>query len=342
MAKLVGTFFHSHGGTTSMPGELWRERRVTRPIREDVPIEDDAANIKKAERTHEGFRVLREKIKELKTDVLIVFSDDQLECFDFNNYPAFAVYVGEEFRKSPGRGDGGGGNAGAGGPPAPARQIGRHAPAGSTFKNHKDLAVALLAGVMKRGFDPSFCMDMPKPDRGLAGGVIRTMEELTEFPDIPAVPVMMNLYFAPQPTGMRCYQFGKAVREVIEEFPGDLRVGVVGSGGLWHTPNMPDAWLNVDFDLKTLEYLKVGDIKGMAEHFDSYEIPLDDRSQNTREQGRNITGMPQNGGPALGTRETCAWIAAAGVTDGASHTIVDYIDAWASPVGNAFAYCDKP
>ena len=78
MAKLVGTFYHSHGGTTSMPGELWRERRISRPIREDVPIESDEENIDKARRTHEGFRVLREKIAELKTDVLIVFSDDQL------------------------------------------------------------------------------------------------------------------------------------------------------------------------------------------------------------------------------------------------------------------------
>ncbi len=87
-----------------MPGELWRERRLTRPIREDVPIEDDATNIDKARRTHEGFRVLREKIAELQADVLVVFSDDQLECFDFNNYPTFAFYVGEEFQKRPPRG----------------------------------------------------------------------------------------------------------------------------------------------------------------------------------------------------------------------------------------------
>ena len=75
--------------------------RLGRPVREDVPIEDDETNVKKAARIHEGFRVLRERIAELKTDVLIVFSDDQLECFDFNNYPAFAIYVGEEFRKTP-------------------------------------------------------------------------------------------------------------------------------------------------------------------------------------------------------------------------------------------------
>ena len=327
MAKLVGTFFHSHGGTTSMPGELWRERRITRPIREDVPIESDEENIAKANRVHEGFRVLREKIAELKTDVLICFSDDQLECFDFNNYPAFAIYVGETFRKSPRVNEG--------------PIMGRHAEPGFTFKGHPELATALLTGVMDRGFDPAFCMDMPKPDRGLAGGVIRTAEELTDF-TLPVVPVMMNLYFAPQPTAKRCYQFGKAVREVIDALPGDLRVGVVGSGGLWHTPGMKGAWLNTEFDLKTLDYLKVGDVKGMAQHFDSYVIPPDDPSQDITQRGPNTTGMPQPGGPSLGTRETCAWIAAAGVTDGRPVTIIDYVDAWASPVGDAFAYCDKP
>lgn len=331
MATLVGTFFHSHGGTTSLPGELWRKRRLSRPIREDVPIDDDETNINKAARTHEGFRILREKIAELKTDVLIVFSDDQLECFDFNNYPAFAIYVGPEFRKSPRT---------RAGPDGETRQIGRHAEPGFSFRGCPELAVAVLTGVMKRGFDPAFCMDMPKPDRGLAGGVIRSAEELTDF-TLPIVPVMMNLYFAPQPTGMRCYQFGKAVREVIDEFPGDLRVGVVASGGLWHTPGTRGAWLNTDFDRKTLDYLEAGDIRGMAEHFDSYVIPPDDRSQDTSVRGRNVTGMPSPGGPALGTRETCAWIAAAAVTDGCPTTIVDYIEAWASPVGNAFAYCDQ-
>ncbi len=85
MAKLVGTFFHSHGGTTSLPPELWVERRNNRPIRADVPNESLDTNRAKAYRTHEGFRVLREKISELRTDVLVLFSDDQLECFDFGS-----------------------------------------------------------------------------------------------------------------------------------------------------------------------------------------------------------------------------------------------------------------
>ena len=328
MATLVGSFFHSHGGTTDTPGELWRELRLGRPVREDVPIEDDETNIRKATRLHECFAILRDKVAELKTDVMVVFSDDQLECFDFNNYPTFAVYVGAEFRKSPRVRFPGQAHAG------------RRAEPGQTFTGHPELATGILTGIMKRGFDPAFCMDMPKADRGLASGVLRTAEELTDW-TMPIVPIMMNLYFAPQPTAMRCYQLGKAVREAIEEYPADLRVAVAGSGGLWHTPGRPGAWLNTEFDCKTLDLLKVGDAKGMAEHFDAYRIPADDTSQNTSLHTRQDTGMPSPGGPALGSRETCAWIAAAGVTEGRPTTIVDYIETWASPVGNAFAYCDQ-
>ena len=204
MATIVGTFFHSHGGTTSLPPELWVARRNARPIRDDVPNESLEVNTAKANRTHEGFRVLRERIAELEPDVLVIFSDDQLECFDFNNYPAFAVYVGDSYAKSPRE-------------PRTA-EIGRHAEPGYRFPGHPELGVHLLSGVMQRGFDPAFCMDMPKPDRGLAGGVIRSVEELTDF-SLPSVPIMMNLYFAPQVSGLRSYQFGKAVREALEDAP---------------------------------------------------------------------------------------------------------------------------
>jgi hypothetical protein len=328
MAKLVGTFFHSHGGTTSMPGELWRERRLTRPIREDVPIEDDETNISKANRTHEGFRVLREKIAELETDVLICFSDDQLECFDFNNYPAFAIYVGDEFKKSPReRGEG--------------PVMGRHAEPGYAFKNHRDLAVGLLTGVMKRGFDPAFCMDMPKPDRGIGHAFMRPFESITDH-ETPVIPILLNCYYSPQITAERCYELGKAVRDIIEEFPSDLKVAVIGSGGLWHTPGAKDAWLNEDFDQGTLKYMAAGDIRGMAEHFDKYQIPDGDDSQAIGPKGRGSTGMPGFGGPQGGTRETCNWIAAAAVADGSTATVVDYVPVYSSPVGAAFAYWDKP
>jgi hypothetical protein len=205
-------------------------------------------------------------------------------------------------------------------------------------KGQPELAVGLLTGLMKHNFDPAFCMDMPNPERGIGHAILRPAESLTNF-DIPVVPVLVNCYYAPQPTAMRCYQLGKAMREIIEEHPSDMRVAVIGSGGLWHTPGAKAAWLDEEFDRETLRHLEVGDARGMAEHFDSYVIPEGDTSQYVGERARQATGMPGPGGPQGGTRETCNWIAAAGVADGSRSTIVDYVPIYSSPIGAAFAYC---
>jgi len=330
MAQIVGVFNTAHSPFLYMSPERWSEVRASRQLREDVPMDDLDENKRKAERVQSAFTTLRTKLAEVKPDVLVIFGDDQLECFDFNNFPAFAVYVGEEFEGHTSGRDGQFGRPANGGERVAAPM--------QKMKGNPELGVGILTGLMKRGFDPAFCMDMPKPDRGIGHAFFRPAESLTNF-EIPTVPVLLNCYYAPQPTAMRCYEMGKAVRESIEAHPGDMRVAVIGSGGLWHTPGAKNAWLNEDFDREELKYLEAGDARGMAEFFDAYQIPDGDASQYVGEKGRGATGMPGFGGPQGGTRETCNWIAAAGVADGSRSTIVDYVPVYASPVGAAFSYC---
>ena len=332
MAKVVGVFNTAHSPFCYMDPERWSEVRANRSLREDVPLDDLEENKRKAERIRNSFGTLRQKMSEAKPDVIVVFGDDQLECFDFNNFPSFAVYVGEEFEGALSSRDSQMGRQQQGGerPAVPKQRL----------NGHPELGTSLLTGLMKHNFDPAFCMDMPKPERGIGHAILRPAESLTDF-STPVVPVLLNCYYAPQPTAMRCYEFGKAVREIIEDHPSDLRVAVVGSGGLWHTPGAKDAYLDEDFDRAELAYLEAGDIRGMAEHFDSYKIPEGDRSQYVGERGRGATGMPGFGGPQGGTRETCNWIAASGVIDGTHSTIVDYVPVYASPVGAAFTYATE-
>jgi aromatic ring-opening dioxygenase catalytic subunit (LigB family) len=330
MAKVVGVFNTAHSPFCYMDPERWNEVRANRALREDVPLDDLEENKRKGARIKNGFATLRSKLNEVNPDAIVIFGDDQLECFDFNNFPAMAVYVGEEFEGALSSGDRGFGQRAPGGerPQVPKQRV----------KGHPELAVGLLRGLMQHGFDPAFCMDMPKPERGVGHAILRPAESLTDF-NTPIVPVLLNCYYAPQPTAMRCYEMGKAVREVIEQHPSDLRVAVVGSGGLWHTPGAKDAYLDEDFDRTELSFLEAGDIRGMAEFFDTYQIPQGDASQFVGERGRGSTGMPGFGGPQGGTRETCNWIAASGVADGSRSTIVDYVPVYASPVGAGFSYC---
>jgi hypothetical protein len=312
-----------------MPSERWNEVRGNRSLREDVPFEDPTEAKAKEKRIKDAFAVLKQRFEVDKPDVLVIFGDDQLECFDFNNYPSFMVYLGDEFRGTLSASD--------------ARFNGNGGPRDHTLhpmKGHSELATSILTGLMARGFDPAWAMDMPKPEKGIGHAFMRPAEKFTDL-NVPIVPILVNCYFAPQVTAKRCYALGKAVREIIDEFPGDLRVGVLGSGGMWHTPGAKDAWLDEDFDQELLTFMKAGDARGMAEHFDAYKIPEGDLSQPVGVRARTATGLPSSVGPQGGTRETCNWIATAGVVDGSQATVVDYVPVYASPCGEAFAYWDR-
>ncbi len=316
MATLVGVFNMAHSPFCYMPPERWNEVRARRSLRADVPFDDVDTNRTKARRIQAAFATLRAKLEAAAPDVIVVFGDDQLECFEFSNFPSFAVYTGETLD-------------GAVAPGGRARVPG-----------HPGLAVSLLTGLMRRGFDPAFCLSVPKSERGIGHAFLRPAESLTDL-RTPMVPVFVNCYYAPQPTGMRCYQLGRAVGEIIDEHPGDLRVAVVGSGGLWHTPRAKDAHLDEDFDGAILRHLAAGDARAMAQHFDAYQVPAGDRSQDVG-AGGPATGMPRPGGPEGGTRETCNWIAAAAVRQGRPSTVVDYVPIYASPIGAAFACWSQP
>jgi catalytic LigB subunit of aromatic ring-opening dioxygenase len=313
VATLAGVFNMSHSPFCYMTPERWNEVRASRSLRGDVPFDDVDTNRAKAVRVAAAFATLRRQLAAARADVIVVFGDDQLECFDFRNYPAFAVYAGQTFQ---------GGLAGGGTAAVPG---------------HPALAAALLTGLMRRGFDPAFSLGMPKPERGIGHAFLRPAESLTDF-TTPIVPVFINCYYAPQPTALRCYQLGAAVRQIIDEHPDHLRVAVVGSGGLWHTPRARDAYLDETFDGAILKAMTAGDARGMARCFDDYAVPAGDASQEIGAPGPGATGLPDAGGPRGGTRETCNWIAAAAVVEGAPATVVDYIPIYSSPIGAAFAY----
>ncbi len=313
MATLAGVFNMSHSPFCYMAPERWNEVRASRSLRADVPFDDVETNRAKAARIAAAFATLKARLAAARADVLVVFGDDQLECFDFRNYPAFAIYAGDKFH-------GALANGGSAGVPG-----------------HPQLASALLTGLMRRGFDPAFSLDMPKPDRGIGHAFLRPAESLTDF-TTPIVPVFLNCYYAPQPTALRCHQLGAAAGEIIAELPGTLRVAVVGSGGLWHTPRARDAYLDETFDRAILSAMTAGDARGMARYFDDYRVPAGDASQLIGAPGPGTTGLPDAGGPRGGTRETCNWIATAAVAEGRPATVVDYVPIYSSPIGAAFAY----
>jgi aromatic ring-opening dioxygenase catalytic subunit (LigB family) len=204
------------------------------------------------------------------------------------------------------------------------------------MKGHPVLGKELLMGLMKKGFDPAFMVELPNKERGMAHGFLRPAYYLTPRYDIPILPLFLNCYYAPQPSGKRCYELGRAIREIIEESSLDLKVVVLGSGGLWHTPEIPDAYLDEDFDKTLLTHLSSGDARKLAEYFDGVAWPYP--SARPEIASKLINGIGISVGVGSGTGESRNWIVAASVVDGIKGSVVDYVPIYASPTGAGFAY----
>lgn len=317
-----------------MPEE-WEEARACRAERggigPNVPIDSATENEVKHARCMAALTALSETLKTARPDVLLIFGDDQFEQFDFSNFPAFSIYVGETFsgfRISDKHGLPVPGKSRQARPKT--REHWASVPGAPAFGR------ALIESLMEQGFDLGFSLNLPRPDEGIGHAFMRPLESLTPNHDIPTVPFFVNCYFGPQPTGRRCVELGRAIRRAIEGMPANIRVGVVGSGGMWHTPMFPGAYLDEDFDRALLDYLKQGDASGMGAHFDGHESRF--KSRDPAQLHSLSGGTDMLLGYGGGTGEIRNWIVVTAIMDGLPGTVIDYVPVYASPVGLAFAH----
>jgi len=172
---------------------------------------------------------LGRRIRQARLDVLLIVGDDQTELFRTTNNPAFAIYFGETIRNT------------AREPAAPgdnwvkSARMWRHEPeVDREYPVKSDLAEWLIRQLCDRDFDITA---MDGLERGqFEGHAFQFVHRrLLGEHALPVIPVILNTFDPPnQPTPRRCVALGKALRELIAEWPQDIRVGVIASGGLSH------------------------------------------------------------------------------------------------------------
>jgi len=175
-----------------------------------------------------GVDHLKEAVRRAELDALIVVGDDHKEIYHDDNLPAFVVYHGETIRNVPLNGFSGPDWARR----ATARYYEEKEP--REYPVESRLALHLIGELVDREFDPVASDALPEgKGEGHAFAFVR--KRLMEDQSLPVVPVFINTYFPPnQPTPRRCYKLGQALREAVESYPSDARIGIVGSGGLSH------------------------------------------------------------------------------------------------------------
>ena len=112
----------------------------------------------------------------------------------------------------------------------------------------------MAESLVNEEFDISVFQDLPI-DHGCHSPLTMFWPPAPDWPG-RIVPLEINVLQHPLPTPLRCYKLGQAVRRAIESWPEDIKVVVVGTGGLSHQLNGERAgFTNTEWHMKFLELI---------------------------------------------------------------------------------------
>jgi len=203
-----------------------------------VPAIGAAIDTKRTEepywkRVFSGFERSKEWMAQAKPDVVIAIYNDHANAFSVEIVPTFALGCAAEF------------------PPVDEGWGPRPVP---VVKGHPELAAHIAQSVILDEFDLTVVNKMGV-DHGLTVPLNLMFGSPTQWP-CPIIPLAVNVVLYPPPTGHRCYMLGRAIRKAVESYPEDLRVLMLGTGGMSHQISGPRAGLiNSKFDRAFLDNL---------------------------------------------------------------------------------------
>jgi hypothetical protein len=322
MAEIVLGFASSHGPTMGTPPEKWEDlgRKDTLDVRFNYEelirtakpgLEQEVTLEKFRERydaVQKGIGALGAVLHEAAPDVVVVFSNPHGGVAYDLMQPTFGVHLADTppmteaprrpYTESPQRVA----------PPNPQTERARDA---VQYPTDGDLAHHLMDGLIEEGIDVAANFQS-RPGAGLDGAYNLLFQRFDEEVTMPYVPLLLSRYRPNQGTPRRCYEFGQAVRRVIERWDSSMRVAVMGSGGLSHQV------VDEELDRTVIESLENGDTETL------FAIDRD-----------RLNFSP-------GTPEILNWVACAGVMEPKTMTLIDYIPCYRSLAGtghgNTFGY----
>ena len=181
-----------------------------------------------------GYEPAAAWLAEQRPDVLVVFYNDHATTLFFDLYPTFAMAIGESF-------------------PIADEGAGRRAL--PDIPGHVKLQAHIGDCLLNDEFDLAFIQGKPL-DHGVAAPLPLLWPHEPGWPG-KIVPILVNVLQYPLPTPRRCFRLGQALRRAIESYPEDLRVAVVGTGGLSHQVHGERTGFNdTDWDTEFLDLLR--------------------------------------------------------------------------------------
>lgn len=180
----------------------------------------------------DGFPPIREWLGRVRPDVAVVFYNDHGLNFFLDKMPTFSVGAAPEYVNA---------DEGWGIPTLPP------------FRGNQDLSWHIIESLIEQEFDIVTCQEM-LVDHAF------TLPLKLFWPDevcpVMTVPICINTVQFPLPHARRVYALGRAVGKAIRGWDSELKVVVMGTGGLSHQLDGERAgFINKAFDLQFLESL---------------------------------------------------------------------------------------
>ncbi|MFQ5659415.1 MAG: class III extradiol dioxygenase family protein [Gammaproteobacteria bacterium] len=179
----------------------------------------------------DGYPPVHDWLARVQPDVAVVVYNDHGLNFFLDKIPTFAVGAAAEYENA----DEGWG-------------LKTLAP----YPGDPEFSWHLIEALVADEFDIAICQEM-EVDHGF------TVPMSLLWPDQPretvkTIPVEVNTVQHPLPSPSRCYRFGKALGKAITSYDEELKVVVIGTGGLSHQLDGKRAgFINKQFDLMCME-----------------------------------------------------------------------------------------
>jgi protocatechuate 4,5-dioxygenase beta chain len=182
-----------------------------------------------------GFDYVHDWLARTKPDVAVVFYNDHGLNFFLDKLPTFAVGASAEYR---------------------SEDEGWGIPVSRPVPGDVDLSWHLINTLVADEFDVTMCQDMLIDHAvTIPMALMWPSAASSDRPwPVKIVPVEINTVQHPLPSMARCLKLGRSIGRALETYPRDLRVAVVGTGGLSHQLDGTRAgFVNKDFDALCLD-----------------------------------------------------------------------------------------
>ena len=180
-------------------------------------------------------------LSELRPDIAIITYNDHGCDFFFDKYPTFAIGAADQYAI---------GDEGFGIRPLPP------------VPGHTDFSWHLCEHLIYSEFDITVCQEM-KMEHGFLVPMNLCFPREPDWA-LTYVPLAVNVIQHPLPTAARCFKLGQAIRRAVEAYRDDLKVAILGTGGMSHQLSGERfGYLNREFDEWFLDQLE-GDPKELV------------------------------------------------------------------------------